>query len=346
MSEGIIDRQSEFTRFLKNNDIPFENVVALKGDASRRRFYRVQSTPQKSLIIIDADPSQGEEPSAYAAVTGLLRKHKLNAPEIFAQDIERGFFIVADFGDELFANLIQAVPSASVELYQNALELLIDIQKITFDSVLSYGDGTYKLPEYDMHRLTSEAKIFTDWYFPKITKRPTPTTAKDELTNIMRGLLLPVINQASCLVLRDYHAENLMMLSGKKGKEAIGLLDFQDAVIGNPAYDVVSLLQDARRDVSSDFEKSMLDFYMKKANIKDTQAFIRDYTILGAQRNIKILGIFARLWIRDRKDGYLKHLTRVWNYLDKDLSASELKPLKEWFDRWLPVTIRYEKIEA
>ena len=151
---------------------------------------------------------------------------------------------------------------------------------------------------------------------------------------------MPVINQSSGLVLRDYHAENLMLLDNRTGIAKVGLLDYQDAVIGSHAYDVVSLLQDARRDVSVEFATKMLDYYITQANITDIDAFMRDYYILGCQRNIKILGIFTRLWLRDRKAHYLPHIDRVWGYLNHDLSQPQLKPLKDWFDRWLPENLR------
>lgn len=338
MSETSEERRINFEKFLKENNYFINDIIPLKGDASRRRFYRYQKD-NKSVIIIDADPNLGEEPSAYASVTYLLQKSHFSAPEIYASDIKNGFFIVQDFGDNLYAQIIAQDNSKATNLYEKALDLLVELQKLKIDTVLSYGDGTYKLQNYDINRYISEVKIFTDWYFPEMTKRPTPSTAKDELNAIMRGLLLPVINQSYVLVLRDYHAENLMVLNNRS-EITVGLLDYQDAVMGSNAYDVVSLLQDARRDILPDFEHKMLEYFITKSKMTDKNSFMRDYYILGTQRNIKILGIFVRLWIRDRKEQYLPHIDRVWGYLERDLAQPQLKPLKEWFDRWLPQSLR------
>ena len=345
MTELEQDRKTVFGQFLKTHGYHINDIQALKGDASRRCFYRHYKN-NKSVIIIDADPSLGEEPNAYAAVTYMLQKNKFSVPEIYASDIQNGFFIIEDFGDNLYAHIITKDASKADNLYKNALDVLVAVQKINIDPILSYGSGTYKLQNYDINRFISEVKIFTDWYFPEITKRPTPTSAKDELNTIMRGLLLPVVTQSSGLVLRDYHAENLMFLETRNTIQAVGLLDYQDAVIGNHAYDVVSLLQDARRDITPDFEAKMLDYFLTKAHIIDKQAFMRDYYILGTQRNIKILGIFTRLWLRDRKEQYLPHMKRVWRYLERDLAQPQLKPLKGWFDRWLPHSLRSETFAA
>jgi aminoglycoside/choline kinase family phosphotransferase len=339
------ERRDVFDAFLKQNNYAINDIQPLRGDASRRRFFR-HSKNDKSVIIIDADPNLGEEPSAYAAVTYLLEKHKFSVPKIHASDIDNGFFIVEDFGDNLYSHIINKNSDSAETLYKNALDALIELQKIKIDSVLSYGEGTYKLHDYDINRYISEVKIFTDWYFPEVTKRPTPAIAKDELNTIMRGLLMPVITQSSGLVLRDYHAENLMLLDNRTGIAKVGMLDYQDAVIGSHAYDVVSLLQDARRDITPDFEQKMLDYYLNKSQKSDTHSFMRDYYILGSQRNIKILGIFTRLWLRDRKTQYLPHIDRVWQYLDIDLEQPQLKPLKDWFFRWLPHSLRQDKFIA
>ncbi|MFT6071480.1 MAG: aminoglycoside/choline kinase family phosphotransferase [Alphaproteobacteria bacterium] len=335
------ERKALFEQFLKQNGYKLSDLVALKGDASRRRFYR-HTHNKKSVIIIDANPDTGEEPNAYAAVTLLLEKHHFSVPSIHASNTQNGFFIVEDFGDTLYATAINNATADQNVLYKNALDLLVSLQAIHIDPVLSYGDGTYKLQDYDINRLISEIKIFTDWYFPEITKRPTPSAAKNELNTIFRGLLLPVIHESSCLVLRDYHGENLMVLEDRTALQSVGLLDYQDAVIGNRAYDVVSLLQDARRDIAPEFEKSMLDYYLSTVNLDNPNDFMRDYYILGAQRSLKILGIFTRLWIRDNKEHYLPHMQRVWQYLERDLAQPQLKPLKDWFDRWLPASLRFE----
>lgn len=338
-------RTSEKNAFLKKFGYADYIQTALKGDASRRIFIRL-SKSGKNYILIDANPDAGEEPTAYAAITDILRKNDLNAPEILAADMNQGFFIVEDFGDSLFSDMLQTDLSKEEFLYKSALDALIAVQKIPVDNdVVSLTDNiTYKIHDYDVHRLICEAKLFTQWYVPYLTKRPISNVALDEFTAILTGLLTPVTNQNHVLTLRDYHAANMMYMPKQTGVKQVGLLDFQDALIGNIAYDVVSLLQDARRDVSPVLEQKMLDYYIKTANIKNTDDFKRDYIILGVQRNLKILGIFIRLWVRDKKPNYLSYLPRVWNYLETDLKDKSVRPLSDWFDRWLPLPMRHEQI--
>lgn len=340
MFDENYDRDAECEKFLKEAGYLSYTKEALKGDASRRKFYRLTKA-DKSVILIDASPLSGEEPEAYAAVTSYLKKNNVNVPEIYAQNIAQGFFIIQDFGDDLVNNIVRSDSSRQEGLYKEAIDILSYIQSIPVQEVVSSDDFTYRIREYDVNRLISEARLFTDWYVPELTKRPISYAARDEFIAILRGLLLPVVYGQKVTVLRDYHADNLMV-SGDK----IGLIDFQDAVLGNCTYDVVSLLQDARRKISKDFETKMLDYYCEKAKNTNKEDFLRDYAILGAQRNIKILGIFVRLFVRDKKKDYLEFLPDVWAYLEKDLEHPSLAPLKSWFDRWLPLPLRHESLAA
>ena len=340
MFDENCDRDAECEKFLNEAGYLSYKKEMLKGDASRRQFYRL-TKEDKTVIFIDANPLKGEEPEAYAAVTDYLRRHQINVPEIYAQNIMQGFFIVEDFGNDLVNNIVAADAALQDDLYKKAIDVLVDIQSIPLQEVISSDDFTYRLREYDVNRLISEARLFTDWYVPELTKRPISYAARDEFISILRGLLLPVVNEDNVTVLRDYHADNMMVVS-----EKIGLLDFQDAVLGNKAYDVVSLLQDARRLIADDFEKKMIEYYCEKAKITDKDAFMRNYLILGAQRNIKILGIFVRLFVQDKKKQYLEFLPDVWSYLEKDLQHPVLSPLKSWFDRWLPLPLRHEALVA
>lgn len=345
MLDTECDRATELEMFLKKHGYHTYTRDLLKGDASRRIFTRL-SNGNKTFILADADPSRGEEPTAYAAITQLLLGQKLNAPDIKAWDIKLGFFVMEDFGDNLFSSLLLEKNNDETQFYQTALDVLVTLNHYTPQSVIECDDVTYRLPVYDMNRLIAEACLFTQWYVPHLTKRALSSAARDEFVTILRGILLPVVNGSSVLTLRDYHADNLMWLSARKGLQKVGLLDFQDAVLGNRAYDVASLLQDARRDISPEFEAKMLEYYISSAKIEDKDAFMRDYTILAAQRNIKILGIFIRLLVRDKKNQYLGYLPRVWAYLERDLETECLVSLKNWFDRWLPLPLRHEKIAA
>ncbi|MEM6602410.1 MAG: phosphotransferase [Pseudomonadota bacterium] len=346
MFEDDYDRDAEREKFLKNAGYAHHDIARLKGDASKRIFSRLTKSG-KSFILVDASPLLGEEPAAYAALTMYLLKNGLKCPQILAEDVYQGFFIVEDFGDNLFSQLLKnADKSTEEELYKAAIDVLVALQKSPIEDVVSYEDFSHKLQLFNIDRLIAEARLFTDWYIPELTRRPVSYAARDEFTAIFRGLLLPVVNEQKVVVLRDYHADNLMWFPDQKDIERVGLLDYQDAVIGNPAYDVVSLLQDARRPIASSLQKKMIDYYLSQSDLLSKEDFMRCYNILGAQRNIKILGIFMRLFVVDKKSDYLAFLPTVWGYLEEDLAQPELKPLKDWFDRWLPLPLRHEEIAA
>lgn len=342
MSDIEHTRNKDLEKFLQQTGCADYEKQQLKGDASRRVYTRLKKSDGETLILADADPEIGEEPGAFGAVTKLLRDHKINAPEILHADYVRGFLIMEDFGDTLFSQVLTNNPERERELYEAALDILADIAKLPTEAVLTYEGGTHKLHDYDTARLLAEARLFLSWYVPELTRRNTPEFSADEFTTVLRGMLAPVVNTPHpVVVLRDYHADNLHVLNnGKKGGAGLGVIDYQDALIGNPAYDLVSLLQDARRDVSADLEAELIDSFLKRRTDLNREDFMRDYLILGAQRNIKILGIFARLYVRNKKSGYLQYLPRVWGYLERNLRSPLLKPLLAWFDARLPTELR------
>ncbi len=192
------------------------------------------------------------------------------------------------------------------------------------------------MPPYDLAVLQREADLFIDWYVLALGL----TVDRDGWARAWDATLVPLLDHPPVTVLRDYHAENVMLLDGGEGIDAIGLIDFQDALAGHPAYDLVSMLQDARRDVSPSIEAEMLQRYAAAAAIADPPAFAAAYAVLGAQRNSKILGIFTRLWKRDGKPRYLSYQPRVWGYLERDLAHPALTPVAAWFDRNIPVEAR------
>ncbi len=340
-------RIDQLKAFLKKSGYDGYEVTPLAGDASRRVYSRLVGGDTR-LILADADPELGEEPGAFGAVTKLLRDFGLKAPEIFHADYERGFIVQEDFGAVTLSEALKKDASLEKKYYGDAIDLLAELAKKTPPNVIQYSGGTHKLHPYNTARYMSESRIFLSWYIPELTKRPAPEFMTDEFTAIMRGLLAPVENsRAKVLVLRDYHAENIMILNnGKTGVAALGLIDYQDALVGNPAYDVVSLLKDARRDVSPALEAEMIERYLSACPQIIREDFLRDYVILGAQRNIKILGIFARLYARAKKTTYLNYIPRVWGYLERDLKDPRLSSLSAWFEKNLPQDLRAMTIGA
>ena len=196
------------------------------------------------------------------------------------------------------------------------------------------------LPPYDDERLLDEALLLTDWYMPAVLGEPTPDAVREAYAEAWRSVFPIARRVPDTLVLRDYHVDNLMLLDGRPGTSACGLLDFQGAVTGPRSYDLVSLLEDARRDVAEPLAGEMLARYLTAYPELDAAAFRASYAVLGAQRGAKIVGIFTRLCQRDGKAGYLSHIPRVWRLLEGDLRAPALAPVRAWFDRHLPPSAR------
>jgi aminoglycoside/choline kinase family phosphotransferase len=300
-------------------------AVPLAGDASFRRYYRLAGN-RGTAVLMDAPPPQ-EDIGPFVAVAGLLRELGLSAPEVLAEDRAKGFLLLEDFGDDTYTRLL-ARGADEPALYRLAVDTLVALQRA------AEPRGTPELPPYDIERLLGEAALFVDWY------RPLAGELHEEYLALWRALLPDAVVAPPTLVLRDYHIDNLMLLPNRSGVRSCGLLDFQDAVTGQPSYDLVSLLEDARRDIPGPLRQAMTERYLAAFPGLDRQAFLRSAAILSAQRNCKILGIFTRLWRRDGKRQYLAHIPRVWRLLEADLRHPALTSIARWLDRHLPPETR------
>ncbi len=290
-------------------------ILPVAGDASFRRYFRVEGTG-RTAILMDAPPDL-EDSKPFLAVARHLDAIGFRAPRILAEDMALGLFLLEDFGDARMREEIEADPAAEIPIYSQAIDLLADL----------HANPPADIPPYDMAVYQREAGLFPLWYMPAVgaaCDAEAWQAAWDEA-------LAPIAHDQSTTVLRDYHAENIMLL--KEG--GLGLLDFQDALAGHPAYDLVSLLQDARRDVPQAVEAAMIARYAARRPFDEAA-----YALLGAQRNAKILGIFTRLWKRDGKPRYLGFQPRVWSYLERDLTHPALAPVKAWFDAHVPADKR------
>jgi aminoglycoside/choline kinase family phosphotransferase len=305
--------------------------VPLAGDASFRRYYRLGDNGRRA-VLMDAPPPR-EDVVPYITVSKLLRQLGFSAPEVLAEDRTHGFLVIEDFGDDTYTRLLDRGGDERT-LYGLAVDTLVALQR---EVELR---GAPDLPPYDTERLIAEAALLVDWYAPAALGAPLSEAQREEYLDHWRTLLSWAVSPESTLVLRDYHADNLMLLSDRSGVQGCGLLDFQDAVRGPPSYDLVSLLEDARRDVSAELCRQMTERYLTAFPTLDRAAFLRSATILAAQRNCKILGIFTRLWKRDDKPRYLVHIPRVWRLLEQDLLHPTLAPLARWLDRHLPGSTR------
>jgi aminoglycoside/choline kinase family phosphotransferase len=285
-------------------------IDPLAGDASFRRYFRVVGDG-RSAVLMDAPPAH-EDSRPFLAVANHLIDLGFAPPRILAADLAQGLVLLEDFGDARMAEVIADDPARERPIYEAAIGLLRDLHVHPAGPFEPYDHATYQ----------REAALFPEWYMPAVGLDPAPGYA--EAWDEALGNLNVANSGHNVTVLRDYHAENIMLLPDG----GLGLLDFQDARAGHPAYDLVSLLQDARREVAPDLEAAMLDHY----GPIDRAA----YALLGAQRNAKILGIFTRLWQRDGKPRYLHYQPRVWNYMERDLAHPALAPVTRWFDAHVP----------
>jgi aminoglycoside/choline kinase family phosphotransferase len=294
-------------------------ILPLAGDASFRRYFRVVA-PGRNAVLMDAPPPH-EDPRPFIEIARWLAERGFAAPAILGEDLAEGLVLIEDFGDARMRETVDAAPESELRLYEAAIDVLIRLRDHEAAPVPPYDEAQY-------HR---EAGLFTDWYCPAVGI----LADGDGYRAAWDAVLAPVLGGVPVTVLRDYHAENLMLVGGA---ETLGLLDFQDALAGHPAYDLVSLLQDARRDVDPALETAMLDRYRRITGAGDD--FEVAYHVLGAQRNAKIIGIFTRLWQRDGKPRYPSLCPRVWGYLERDLAHPALKPVADWFAANVPAELR------
>jgi len=308
----------------------------LAADASFRRYERL-SRDGASRVLMDAPPPR-ENVRAFDQIARVLIGLGLSAPRPLAVDEAAGLMLLEDFGDRTFTRAL-AEDADEATLYRLAIDSLIVLHR-RWRPELSHVGAEPAPPAYDDARLIEEALLLPDWFLPALRGAPTPEPVRAAYIEAWRAALARAHAVPDCLVLRDYHVDNLMLLEGREGVAACGLLDFQDAAIGPVSYDVVSLLEDARRDVGAAVAAAMLARYLDAFPALDRACFMESYAVLGAQRAAKIVGIFTRLSRRDEKDQYLHHIPRVWRILTADLEHPVLAPVKAWFDREVPAAER------
>ena len=355
------DREALRLDFLKSAGLADASRDPLPGDASTRRYERLTTPGGRSLMLMDqaasaesppADPSWTREQrlaagwnatarlsagriEAFAAVAAHLRSLGLSAPEIVAVDAPGGLAVLEDFGDDLFARVIEAGEKEE-PLYLAAVDALVRLHEAETPEVLTGPAGDWPLLTYDETALQGGADLFVEW-LPKLDPALTFDAASIEAWHAAWG---PIVARgaagASVMAHRDYHAENLIRLSGRAGAESVGLIDFQDAVRAHPSWDLHSLLQDARRDVPQALEARALDHYFALRPQVDRAEFLRDYAGLAALNEARILGIFARLIVRDGKPRYRDFMPRVWAHLNANLAKPGLERVSDWFSAYVP----------
>ena len=350
------EREQQRRDFVERSGWRGAEIVARPGDASTRSYARVSLNDRKAMLM--DQPQSAEAPAALATATpeerralgynavarlagadterfvaaaNYLRGLGLSAPEIYAADPAQGFALIEDFGDELYADVLTRGGDER-ELYEQAAEVLAALHAEKAPAVLHPDKA---LHAYDETALLAETDLMTEWYLPYALSRAARPDEIAEHRALWRAALASIQEPSPVFVHRDYHAQNLLWLPEREGMARVGLIDFQDAVAGSRAYDLISLTEDARRDVLPEITESTTRRYLD-ATGADAEKFRAQMAVMAAQRNAKIAGIFARLYKRDGKPRYLAYLPRVWGYLNRDLENPALAKLKSWYDKTVP----------
>ncbi len=304
-------------QFLESCGWAGARIEPLAGDASFRRYFRVIAEG-RSAVLMDAPPPH-EDPRPFVAIAEWLASVGLSAPEIIARDLDKGLLLLADFGSARLRETLDSNPARERELYELATDVLIHLHS---------KPPMEGLPVHGLKQWLEELMLFPDWYCRALDLRVDVDAYRAAWTQVLEPVAHDGLGPVT--VLRDYHAENVMLIDDRQGVAHFGLLDFQDALVGHPAYDLASVIEDARRDVPEALERAMMDRYIAGTGHGDT--FERAYWALAAQRNTRILGVFTRLWKRDNKPHYTAFQPRMWGLLERDLARPELGPVREWFD--------------
>ena len=359
-------RLEAIAAFLDQSGVkPGAPVSYLQGDASARAYARTE-LKGRTVILMDS-PRQPDGPPVrdglpysriahlaedvrpFVAIAGALEAAHLSVPDIYHADLERGLLLLEDFGDSVFGQELMRGVSQE-DLWRQGVDTLIALRSVPVPSNLPLPDGSfYSVPRQDRASLQIEAELLIDWYWPAVKGAAVTDAARHDFLRIWNALFDRLLALPTGWALRDYHSPNLIALPERSGARRSGIIDFQDALVGPAAYDLVSLLQDARVDVAGDLERQLLAYYCEKAAADpafDRTAFEFSYAALGAQRNTKILGIFARLAKRDAKPGYLRHVPRLWDYLDRDLAHPDLSGLKAWYGQNFPENSRHIAVKV
>lgn len=362
-------RRDAMTAFLAGSGWGTAELKPLPGDASTRRYIRLHMGGRTAMLM--DQPQHAEAPTAgpeatpearralgynalarlagadcgrFVATARYIKSCGLAAPGILSADVAQGFLVLEDLGDDLYTDVI-ARGGDERAMYQAAIEALARLHAQAAPALLAADKPLFL---YDETAMLAEIDLLTEWFLPLALQRPAGANLADE----HRALWLDVLHDvggARVFVHRDFHAQNLLWRADQDGLARVGIVDFQDALAGTPAYDVVSLLEDARREVAPALAEAMTEAYIAASRAEgvalDPAHFRLTAAVLAAQRNAKIIGIFARLFKRDKKPRYLAHLPRVWRYMERDLQHPALAKLKSWYDRHVPKEIRAIRAE-
>ena len=324
----LSEHEQKIKDFIKKAKLGKIKLSWLANDASGRRYARL-TCPHKTYILMDSPIS--EKPEEFYKIDQFLAEKGFPVPKIFKADIANGLMIMEDFGPKKMADCL-TTPEKTELLYKKALSILLEINKIK--------EKPSYIPDYTLPYWRFESNLLTEWYYPALMgKRLSPKAVK-QFQKIWAKLIKKILKMPSALTLLDYHVENIMVRS-----KGLGLLDFQDARWGNIFYDAVSLIEDERRILPEFMQKELWDFYLSEFSPKDQKKYRLLLELVAAQRHTKVIGIFARLAIRDKKEKYLKWIPDAWKLLEKHLNNPALKSYKKWLDKYIPKELRQQPLK-
>ena len=308
----------------------------IKGDASFRSFYRKTNNKQNS-IIVHAIKEKEKNLLIYDAINSLLIENKILAPKLYKENYKQNFIEIEDFGDDTVFKLLKKSRNNRINLYKKSIDLLSKIQKIKQNKIKNFKGEFYKLPVYDNNKLFKEAKLFSDWYTKKHISKKKLQTLNIEINKQIKFLISNLRLKNDTLVHRDFHVSNLM-----KYKKKLATIDTQDALIGNRAYDLASLIDDVRFKSNKELKDNIYNYYLKLSNNKINKVILlNDFEILSVIRNMKIIGIFMRLAVRDNKIKYLKLIPYAWKLIEMRTKNNKIfDNLKKILDLNFPKKIR------
>ena len=296
-----------------------KNLKKIKGDASFRVFYRKKNDKKNSIIVYSRKEKE-KNLLIYDAINSLLIENKILAPKLYKENYKQNFIEIEDFGDDTVFKLLKKSRSNKINLYKKSIDLLIRIQKIKQNKIKNFNGKNYKIPVYEDNELFKEAKLFSDWYAKKYTSKKKLPKLNIEINKQIKFLLSNLKLKNDTLVHRDFHVSNLM-----KYKKELATIDTQDALIGNRAYDLVSLIDDVRFKSNKKLKDNIYNYYLKLSKKKVNKVILlNDFEILSVIRNMKIIGIFTRLAVRDKKKQYLKLIPHAWRLIELRIKNNEI----------------------
>lgn len=320
----MVSRINQINNFLKNNQIETKNLIPIKNDASFRKYFRVDKK-----ILMDADPNLGEDVGSFININHVLREFKLNVPEIFTIDKENGFLLLEDLGENIFSQILNS--ENEEQLYKQAIDVLVEIYKKDLNK---FSNFTF-LEKYSVEKLQDESQLFIEWYLKKYLKINITDTDIKNFKDIINKIFNNLDTKFEKLVLRDYHVDNLILQKSKLGLKQVGILDFQDAVLGSSSYDLISIIEDVRRPISKDLKNILIKYFIDSTGY-DPNQLEKELAFYSVQRNLKILGIFSRLNLRDNKSKYMQYNDNAWKYIESNLNNPTMSDLKVWLKKILP----------